>query len=95
MANYILFHHSGEPTSSSVYERSYSELKRWIENSLDLYKNELDLLLYPIFCPLLPGFGKSRQFSRGKDVSFKFKDDHCKLFDKEIFKLSSVTEPIH
>ena len=95
VANYILFHHSGEPTNSSVYERSYSELKRWIENSLDLYKNELDLLLYPIFVHCYLDLVSRGNSAEAKTFLSKFKDDHSKLFDKEIFKLSSVTEPIH
>ncbi|KAI5846463.1 WD40-repeat-containing domain protein [Morchella snyderi] len=48
--------HEGRPILSSLddqpelkYEKSYSHLKHWIDNSLDLYKPELRRLLYPVF----------------------------------------------
>ena len=38
VANYILFHENEEALSPQLFEKGYKSVKRWIENSLDLYK---------------------------------------------------------
>lgn len=35
----------GDP---EVYEEAYTELKKFVEGSLDIYKHELGMILYPV-----------------------------------------------
>lgn len=47
----ILEHESNdsEKTSDSAYELMFSKLKKWSYNSLDIYRDELGQILYPMF----------------------------------------------
>jgi transcription initiation factor TFIID subunit 5 len=38
-----------ERSSDSAYELMFSKLKKWTYNSLDIYRDELGQILYPIF----------------------------------------------
>ncbi|CAG5021994.1 unnamed protein product [Parnassius apollo] len=47
IANILTAHHTESDPYS--YEFAYDSLKKFIENSLDIYKHELSTLLYPVF----------------------------------------------
>jgi transcription initiation factor TFIID subunit 5 len=46
VSNFILFHQQEELNNPAVYEQSYGKLKRWIEDSLDLYKVKMSIWFY-------------------------------------------------
>eukprot|EP00884_Botryococcus_braunii_P012702 jgi/Botrbrau1/21432/Bobra.0216s0045.1 len=48
LVSQLLFHLIGE-NDARKYIISYDQLVAWVDNSLDMYKGELNLLLYPIF----------------------------------------------
>lgn len=39
----------GQMSTAEQYQRAYQSLAEWIYSSLDIYKNELNQVLYPVF----------------------------------------------
>lgn len=95
VANYILFHNSGEPTNAVIYEKAYVELKKWIENSLDMYKSELDLIMYPIFVHCYIDMIARGFSSEGRRFFTTFQADHLRGHEPELVKLSAITNASH
>jgi transcription initiation factor TFIID subunit 5 len=83
-----------ESISPRVVEESYQKLKEWSENSLDLYKSELKLPLYPLFVHIFLDL-LSRGFSQEAQ---KFMDSNKSDFIEDypdVAHLSSLNSPLH
>ena len=93
VANYILFHESEESLSPQLFERGYKSLKRWIDNSLDLYQNELRNLLYPVFVHTFLEM-VSHGFAREARLFLEiYRGEHEANFSGDIARLVCVVEP--
>eukprot|EP00164_Ancoracysta_twista_P014207 GFYU01023050.1.p1 GENE.GFYU01023050.1~~GFYU01023050.1.p1 ORF type:complete len:637 (-),score=94.63 GFYU01023050.1:80-1990(-) len=95
VTNRILCYYSGELQTPGRYEESYVLLKDWIQGCLDMYKNELIIVLYPMFvhCHLEM---ISKGFQDGAKIFMqKHKHEHLDLHGTEIARLEAVSTPQH
>eukprot|EP00026_Physarum_polycephalum_P004444 Phypoly_transcript_04463.p1 GENE.Phypoly_transcript_04463~~Phypoly_transcript_04463.p1 ORF type:complete len:668 (+),score=124.44 Phypoly_transcript_04463:86-2005(+) len=94
VANYIMFYNSTE-SSPQRYIESYVKLREWIHSSLDLYKQEMLVILYPVFvhCYLdLVSKGYSEEAHKLMD---QVSPDHTEFHEDELKRLRGVTTPAH
>eukprot|EP00049_Salpingoeca_infusionum_P005262 m.90285 g.90285 ORF g.90285 m.90285 type:complete len:661 (-) comp12914_c1_seq1:1775-3757(-) len=80
----------GEADPDDV-EESYSSLNKWIANSLDQYKNELNLVTYPIFVYLFLDLiycGRSAEARRFMETHHH---EHSEFHGNELAKLMAIT----
>ncbi|KAK1931587.1 Transcription initiation factor TFIID subunit 5 [Phytophthora citrophthora] len=78
-----------------AYEEAYGKLLDWICNSLDMYRNELHAVAFPIFVHcflelLSKGFAEA-----GRSFFHKYAADHSRLHLEELRTLSLVFSPEH
>ena len=81
--------------SGIAFDVAYSSLKRWIENSLDLYKTELFTILYPVFVHCYLDMISRGLNNEAKEFLKKYKTDHSHQFESEIEKLAAISSPQH
>ncbi|KAG1699255.1 hypothetical protein DVH05_014172 [Phytophthora capsici] len=93
-ANHLLFYGltGGNP---EAYEEAYGKLLDWICNSLDMYRNELHAVAFPIFVHcflelLSKGFAEA-----GRSFFHRYAADHSRLHLEELRTLSLVFSPEH
>eukprot|EP00644_Phytophthora_capsici_P007688 jgi/Phyca11/555410/estExt2_Genewise1Plus.C_PHYCAscaffold_720147 len=78
-----------------AYEEAYGKLLDWICNSLDMYRNELHAVAFPIFVHcflelLSKGFAEA-----GRSFFHRYAADHSRLHLEELRTLSLVFSPEH
>ncbi|KAF9286139.1 Transcription initiation factor TFIID subunit 5 [Mortierella alpina] len=88
-------HDKADMGDPEAYDQGYSSLRRWVENSLDLYKPELMATLFPLFL-----HSYLNLVSRGlKDQAKKFMDsykaDHLEMHPQDIARLATITDAQH
>ncbi|CAG2053127.1 unnamed protein product [Timema podura] len=82
----------GDP---QVYEGAYTELKKFVEGALDIYKHELGMILYPVFVHMyleLVYNGHEEQAIRLMDRFGKDQDDY---YQDDLKRLSHITKKDH
>ncbi len=84
---------SQQMPSPQGYKDSYRDLRTWVESSLDIYKNELMAILFPVFvhCYLelvIKGFPHD-----AATFMEEFRADHQEQFAKEINALIALSYP--
>ncbi|CAN6652763.1 transcription initiation factor TFIID subunit 5 [Trichomonascus vanleenenianus] len=78
-----------------AYLNAYASLKRWAENSLDLYRPELRRVCYPIFVHLFLDLIHKNHPSVAKRFFDEYSVDFMVLHGQDIEKLSAVSLPAH
>ncbi|CEG84233.1 hypothetical protein RMATCC62417_18068 [Rhizopus microsporus] len=75
---------------------SYEHLREWIMNALDIYKNELQALLYPIFIYIFLQFKARGLVDYANDFFHAFKQDHVMHEDElnTIFNTTSIQDQL-
>lgn len=77
-------------------EASYISLKTWIEDSLDLFKNDLLPLLYPLFIHIYFDLIQQNRTEEAKKFFSKYKSDHYgKSEEMKQFESVYTTQHIH
>ena len=82
----------GDP---STYDDAYNDLELFIENSLDLYKHELALILYPVFVHMYLELVYNQHEQAAIDFIAKFGPRQESYYQEDIKKLSFVTKKEH
>lgn len=85
-------HPQGKSVSYDIVEREYGFLKTWIENSLDVYRDELLFVLYPIGIHLaleLLLYSNKNDYLRFIDI---LKADHELRHRDALISLSSIKD---
>ena len=82
----------GDPSS---YDEAYNDLEVFIENSLDMYKHELALILYPVFVHMYLELVYNGHEEAAKDFIAKFGPRQESYYQEDIKKLSFVTKKDH
>lgn len=79
-----------------ILERSYVKLKHWIEDSLDLFKNDLLPLLYPLYVHIYFDLIQQNKPEEAK-IFFKryFSDHECKKEELKHFESIYTSHHIH
>eukprot|EP00090_Calanus_glacialis_P040049 TRINITY_DN6978_c0_g1_i1.p1 TRINITY_DN6978_c0_g1~~TRINITY_DN6978_c0_g1_i1.p1 ORF type:complete len:749 (-),score=253.58 TRINITY_DN6978_c0_g1_i1:122-2248(-) len=81
-----------DPTS---YEAAYSDLEVFVENSLDMYRHELALILYPVFVHMYLELVYNQHEDPAKHFIALFGPRQESYYQEDIKKLSFVTKKEH
>ncbi|KAB0795862.1 hypothetical protein PPYR_09695 [Photinus pyralis] len=82
----------GDP---ETYEASYVELKHFVENSLDIYKHELGMILYPVLVHMYLELVYNGHTEKAIDLMQKFGPDQDLYYQDDLKKLALVTKRDH
>ncbi|CCE65522.1 hypothetical protein TPHA_0L01690 [Tetrapisispora phaffii CBS 4417] len=92
--NIISYEQIKQETSPESYIRAYRLLKEWVDSSLEMYKSDLDQILYPVFIYIfLKIVSKSPIHARG--FFDKYSSDFRAFHSTEINRLFSVNSQDH
>ena len=95
--------------ADSVYEVMFAKLKKWAYNSLDIYRDELSQVLYPVFIHCFLDLVAKNLSGNGKKVNFnfsfyliflahrffeKFKEDFKLIHGDELMRLKSISDSV-
>ncbi|EAT41277.1 AAEL007067-PA [Aedes aegypti] len=79
----------GDP---DIYENSYMELRRFVEESLDIYRHELALILYPVLVHMYIELVYNSHEEQAKKLISKFGPEQEYYYQDELTKLAMVTK---
>lgn len=92
--SHILFYNVAE-NDANVYESSYTKLENWISGSLDKYKVELSLVLFPAFVHCYLGLISKGFIEEGKHFLRRHKKENYAGHEKDLTSLCGVVLPYH
>ncbi|CCX34827.1 Similar to Transcription initiation factor TFIID subunit 5; acc. no. O13282 [Pyronema omphalodes CBS 100304] len=84
-----------EEYADVMYERAYSHLRRWIDNSLDIYKPDLKRLEYPIFIHFYLTMISGGHLTPGKTFWKNHVNEHEATHGYDLEELSRINLPVH
>lgn len=79
----------GDP---DIYENSYMELRRFVDEALDIYKHELALILYPVLVHMYIELVYNNHEEQAKKLISKFGPEQEYYYQDELTKLAMVTK---
>eukprot|EP00656_Telonema_subtile_P056951 TRINITY_DN9256_c0_g1_i2.p1 TRINITY_DN9256_c0_g1~~TRINITY_DN9256_c0_g1_i2.p1 ORF type:complete len:656 (+),score=194.49 TRINITY_DN9256_c0_g1_i2:44-2011(+) len=88
----ICFHRDEEP---GVYIEQYRKLREYVSNSLDMYKVELEQLLFPIFVHCFLEMIKRSHAEMAAEFFKEHEHDHVFLYKSEVDALRGLSTPEH
>ncbi|GBG86240.1 hypothetical protein CBR_g41144, partial [Chara braunii] len=94
IANHIYFF-SRSDNGPGKYKENYGRLRSWVQSSLDLYKNELLRILYPVFVHCFLELVSKGQSAEARAFFQAYREDHERLHIRDLQKLEGVTCPSH
>lgn len=93
IANYLLFAGGPEVTAShGVYEQAYQKLKGWAYDSLDVYKEDLCQVLYPIGVHAYLDLVAKGQLTDAEKFMALLHQDHDTSHADELIKIEAVKD---
>ncbi|KAI5641492.1 WD40 associated region in TFIID subunit, NTD2 domain-containing protein [Phthorimaea operculella] len=88
LASILTAHHTESDPNS--YEFAYDSLKKFVENSLDMYKHELSTLLYPVFVHMYLSLVLYDHTEHAANFLEKFGPEQDEYYQEDLSKLSIV-----
>ncbi|KAK3814303.1 MAG: WD40-repeat-containing domain protein [Benniella sp.] len=88
-------HERDDLSSPDAYEQAYLSLRRWVQNSLDLYKPELMSILFPLFVHSYLNLVNRGLKDHAKSFMENFRSDHLEMHSQDIARLTTITDPQH
>ncbi|KAF9107522.1 Transcription initiation factor TFIID subunit 5 [Mortierella sp. AM989] len=88
-------HEREDMSSPDAYELAYSSLRRWVENSLDVYKPELMSILFPLFVHSYLNLVNRGLKEQAKELMENFQSDHLEMHSQDIARLTTITDAQH
>lgn len=79
----------GDPNS---YENCYLELRKFVDESLDIYKYELSMILYPVFVHMYIELVYNSHEEQAIDLMNKFGPEQEYYYQDDLKRLSMVTK---
>jgi transcription initiation factor TFIID subunit 5 len=79
----------------TIYEDAYQDLVLFVDGSLDLYRHELALILYPVFVHMYLELVYNRHEAAAKTFADRFGKMQESFFQDDIKKLSYITKKQH
>ncbi|XP_034951063.1 transcription initiation factor TFIID subunit 5 isoform X2 [Chelonus insularis] len=79
----------GDP---ALYEKAYSELKKFVESSLDIYKHELGTILYPVLVHMYLELVYNNHSEQAKQLMEKFSGNLEDYYQNDLKRLSHMTK---
>ncbi|KAK0175489.1 hypothetical protein PV327_009236 [Microctonus hyperodae] len=78
----------GDP---ALYDKAYSELTKFVESSLDIYKHELGTILYPVLVHMYLELVYNNHSEQAKQLMEKYSVNLEEYYQHDLKKLSNVT----
>lgn len=78
-----------------MFGRAYSIFRNWCENSLEMYRYELDKFLYPLFMYLYLSLIERHEPTEARSFYEKFKADHVLQHSQEVKSVGGISLPEH
>ncbi|KAF9202625.1 Transcription initiation factor TFIID subunit 5 [Haplosporangium sp. Z 27] len=94
-ANSLSKHEREDMSSPDAYEQAYSSLRRWVENSLDVYKPDLISILFPLFVHSYLNLVSRGLKEHAKELMDNFRSDHLEMHSQDIARLATITDSQH
>jgi transcription initiation factor TFIID subunit 5 len=100
LKEYLMHKQQNQPTRNVIHndlpiqDGGYTRLKSWIEDSLDLFRNELLSLLYPVFLHIFLDLIQAGKVEEAHEFFRKHRKSHAEKKD-ELFQIGSVSDPLH
>lgn len=91
-SNSILLHRQEEPR---VFSEQYQKLRDYVSNSLDMYKVELEQLLFPIFVHCFLEMVHNNQPQAAAEFFKSYQHDHVFLYKQDVEVLQGLSTPAH
>lgn len=82
----------GDP---EAYETAYSDLKRFVENSLDIYKHELGSILFPVLVHMYLELVYNNHPSKAIELMKKFGPEQDYYYQEDLRKLAMIMKKEH
>jgi transcription initiation factor TFIID subunit 5 len=86
---------SQSDTEPVKYKESYSSLLAFVERSLDMYRSELSLLLYPVFVHLYLDLVRAGHSQEAQLFFALYRSKQESFYEEELLRLKSITSPLH
>ena len=94
IVNHVLFYPEAEKDGRG-YIDCYTQLRAWVHSSLDLYKAELERILYPIFVHSYLDLVERGHTQCAAELLERFRPDHEEQHGQYVKSLSKITLPEH
>ncbi|KAM7255708.1 hypothetical protein ACFE04_008606 [Oxalis oulophora] len=91
----FILSYSQSDTAPARYHDSYSKLRSWTYNSLDLYKHELLRVLYPVFIHCFMDLVANEHAQHARNFFNTFREDHEMMHLRDLQRLEGVSTPAH
>ncbi|EGX47710.1 hypothetical protein AOL_s00083g218 [Orbilia oligospora ATCC 24927] len=78
-----------------LYDKTYSRLLAWIDNSLDLYKTELKRIAFPVFVHLYLGLTRGNLIAEAKSFFDAYSEEFRTKHGHDITQLAAICAPVH
>ncbi|KAF9915432.1 Transcription initiation factor TFIID subunit 5, partial [Linnemannia zychae] len=88
-------HDKNEMGDPDAYDQAYSSLRRWIQNSLDLYKPELMSVLFPLFVHSYLNLVNRGLKEQATKFMTSYRSDHLEMHSQDIARLAIITDAQH
>jgi transcription initiation factor TFIID subunit 5 len=90
----VLFHSETTIDPKEIID-GYEQLRNWSQGSLDIYKNELVRVLWPMFTHCFLDLVKRGHRTAAQELYRRFHVDHLRLYGEDLAALSALSEPEH
>ncbi|KAK6927628.1 TFIID subunit TAF5, NTD2 domain [Dillenia turbinata] len=77
------------------YQEGYGKLRSWADGSLDLYRHELNRVLYPVFIHCFMDLVVQGHIQEARTFFSTFRGDHEMMHLRDLQKLEGVLSPSH
>ncbi|KAH9262257.1 hypothetical protein BASA82_000706 [Batrachochytrium salamandrivorans] len=90
--NFIMFYNEAEANNPLAYEQSYTRLRKWIDDSIDVYKLELRVILFPIFVHAYLDLIEKDLKEQAQHFFETCRLDHMESHGPDMLRLSSILD---
>jgi transcription initiation factor TFIID subunit 5 len=87
--------HSRSENDAARYFDGYGNLRSWAYNSLDSYRHELLLVLYPVFIHCFMDLVAQGYMQEARTFFHMFREDHEMMHLRDLQKLEGILSPSH
>lgn len=95
VVNHVLFYPEAGGAGPQQYLDGYKNLKEWVHSSLDLYKSELERILYPVFVHCYLDLVERGYNEHAARLLKEYRIDHEEQHGTEVKQLAGISQAAH
>ena len=92
---HVLFYPEAGGAGPQQYLDGYKNLKEWVHSSLDLYKSELERILYPVFVHCYLDLVERGYNEHAARLLKEYRIDHEEQHGTEVKQLAGISQAAH